>query len=164
MKLQTTYTTKLETVQEKEEISAILDAKLEATSPYQVVDYVSLAADNIEDAIKRIDEGIKELKAIKDAAKAQLEIIKEGTAEWLEEAGVDKLNGDIVSSISVSERKPKEEVVVTDEEAAINAGYFKTVVDKTSVKKALLDDEIIDFAHIDVTHLENSLRINKRRK
>jgi hypothetical protein len=161
-KLTTSYETKLQTAQ-RSEVSAILDAKLEATSPQGVADYVGLAYDNIKDQIERIKSAESELKAIRKLAEDQLELIGEGVAEWLSDAGVEKLAGDRISSISVSERNPSELLVVTDEESLINRGYFKTVLDKTAVKNAVKEGVVDDGAHIERIHLANTVRINKRR-
>jgi hypothetical protein len=161
-KLTTSYETKLQTAQ-RSEVAAILDARLEATSPQEVADYVGLACDNINAQIERIKSAESELKAIRKFAEDQLELIGEGVAEWLYDSGVEKLAGDRVSSISVSERNPSELLVVTDEESLINRGYFKTVLDKTAVKNAVKEGVVDDGAHIERTHLANTVRINKRR-
>lgn len=163
MSIVKTYETKLETAT-KNEVAAILDAKLEATSSFGVVDYIGFTVDNLNDRLERIKQAEAELKAIKDATNAQIETIKEGAATWLDDAGLDKLQGDRISSVTVLNRAAKKELVVTDEEALINLGYFKTVLDKTAVKKAIDGGEDIDGAHLEITHLENSLKINKKRK
>ena len=54
--IQRSYETKLESA-DKNHVIAILDAKLEATSPERTADYVSLALDNIDSAIKRMKDG-----------------------------------------------------------------------------------------------------------
>lgn len=161
-KLTETYETKLQTAR-PEEIAAILDAKLEATSSQGVADYIGQANDNIADAIARTEKAETVLKAIRTEAEKQLEIIKEGSAAWLLDCGVEKLSGDVVSSVSVSKRAAKEELVITDEEHLINIGYFKTTLDKTAVKNAIKEGEEIEGAHIEVTHLPESTRINRRR-
>jgi len=158
------YTTKLESADTSENISAILNAKLEATSPQRVVDYVSLSIDNIDSSIERMKEAQKELSAMIKSAENQKEIIKVGSAEWLTDAGVDKLDGDIVSSISTYYKKPKETLKVLNEESLINQGFFKTVVDKTAAKNAILDGVSVDGAEIEIVHEMKTLKINKRRK
>jgi len=162
MSLQKTYETKLETA-EKHEVEAILDFKLEATSPFGVADYVEYAVDNLDDKLKRIEQTEKRLKAIKVQIKAQIETIKIGASAWLDGAGLDKLQGDHVSSVTVLERSAKEDLIVTSEEALINAGYFKTIADKTAVKNAIKEGVQIGGAHIEITYLEDSLKINKKR-
>jgi len=160
-KIMNSYETKLQTA-DVSEISAILDAKLEATSPNGVADYVGLAIDNIKVQIERIKQAEKELKAIRAQAEQQLDLVGEGVAEWLADAGIDKLNGDYVSSISISSRKEKEELSIINEESLINRGYFKTVLDKTAVKNAVKNGIITDDASISITHLPDTTRVNKR--
>jgi hypothetical protein len=93
----------------------------------------------------------------------QKEIVKIGTALWLTESGVESLKGDIVSSMKVTTPKPTETLVVDNEEALINKGYFKTVLDKTAVKHAIQDGVDVDGAHIDVVHKESTLTVYKKR-
>lgn len=157
-----TYTTKMETA-EPQEIGAILDAKLEATSSQGVADYIGLANDNILSAIERLKKAENELKAIRVEAERQLDIINEGAAEWLQDSGVDKLSGDRVSSVSVLDREFKEDLIVTDEEHLINAGYFKTVLDKTAIKNAIKDGAEVEGACIEITHLPAKARVNRRK-
>jgi len=156
------YETKLQTAY-RTEIAAILDAKLEATSPFAVADYVEFSIGNLKAQQARIKQAIDELREISTSVGDQIELIGEGVSEWLTEAGIDKLEGDHVSSITVSQRKPKEELVIDDEEALITQGYFKPSVDKTAVKNAIKDGVEVDGAHIDITHLADTIRVNKKR-
>jgi len=105
----------------------------------------------------------KELDSLIKMHEKQKEIIKAGCAEWLTSAGVEKLNGDIVSSVSIYSPKPKETLKVTSDEALINQGYFKTVVDKTAAKNAIKDGVDVDGAEIEILHESDTLKINKRR-
>jgi len=75
--------------------------------------------------------------------------------------GVDKLQGDLVSSLTVFEKAQTTELIITDEESLINAGYFIMSVDKTAVKNALLDGVDVVGAKLEITHNENSIKINK---
>ena len=156
------YETRLE-YSNIENINVILDAKLEATSPQRVVDYISLSLDNINSNIERMKEAKKELDSLIKAQGTQKEIIKNGCAGWLSDAGVKKLDGDIVSSVSIYSPKPKETLKVINEESLINQGYFKTVVDKTAVKNAILDGVTVDGAEIEILHDSDTLKVNKRR-
>ncbi len=155
--------TRLETA-EPQEIEAILDHKLETTSAHQVADYAALSIDNIENRIAEIKSAEQELKALRSALADQADIVKSGVASWLADTGLSKLQGNIVSSISVLVPKPSYDLVVDDEAALINAGYFKTVLDKTAVKNALLADEEIPGAHLDVTHHQEKIKVNRRKK
>lgn len=157
-RLAKSYTTKLE-IAEEQNISAILDAKLEATSPERVVDYVSFGLDNLDIAINRLTEAKKEYEAMIKAVKSQQELIKIGASKWLEDMGIDSLKGDLVSSMKSKERTPETKVKITNKESVINQGYFKTSVDETKVKQALIDGINVDGAELEVTHRENAVTI-----
>ena len=162
MKLQKRYETRLETA-DTENIGAILDAKLEATSSERVVDYVGFGLDNLELQMKRYKDYKKELDGLIESVESQIDIIKVSTAKWLKESGVDSLNGDLVSSMKVTQPKSKEELKITNEESLINQGYFKTTADKTAVKMAIQNGVEVEGAEIEVTHLQESLTVYKKR-
>ena len=152
MKLPQTIKTKLE-IMPKEEIPAILDAKIEEYKEKNLPveqglsDYIARSMQNIDSDIEKlknykklIDERIKEFQVKKSE-------ISEKIANYLENnLGVDKLKGLEVSSITV---KPESE---------------------RDVKKFVLDasrDELIEkgLAHYEITKTINpkQIKINKRR-
>ena len=161
--IQLSYTTKLEAISGNDDVLAILDAKLEATSPAQVVDYIGLADKHIEDKMSEIATAIKTLQELKKHEEARKDFIKEKCAEWLEGTGLDKLDGLIVSSITINETKPQENLIIENEDALINQGYFKTVLDKSKVKKALQEGVELEGASIEVVHVANKIRVNKKK-
>ena len=162
MKIVKRYETKLETA-EPQNIVAILDAKLEATSPERVVDYVGFGLDNLNATIDRMKEAKKELDNYIKDAQSQIDIVKSGTAEWMEQSGVESLTGDRVSSMKITTPKETTELKVTDEEALINQGYFKSVLNKTEVKKALQNGCFIEGAELEITHNSDTLTVYKKR-
>ena len=164
MKIELSYTTKLEQITDSSDVLAILDHKLDATSPAQTVDYMALALDHIKAKQDDISEAIAKLQALKKDEVSRAEFIKEECAKWLEGTGLDKLDGLIVSSVTVNESKPKENLVIENEEVLINQGYFKTVLDKTAVKQALQDGKNLEGATLEVTHVANKIRVNKKKK
>lgn len=158
-----TIQTKLET-SSIDEVVAILDRKVEEIGANGTADYVYRAINNIDSGLSRIKEAIAELKSIEKDMKDQKEIIKTGTSRWLSSNGVTKLQGDIVSSLTVSEKTSSYELIITNEESLINAGYFKMSVDETAVKNALLNDVKLEGAYLNVTHNEDTIKINKRKQ
>ena len=156
------YETRLETAS-VENIKATLDAKLEATSPEQLTDYIAFALDNLDSQVARMKAAKKELDALIKANEAQKNIIKTQTAEWLNECGLDKLQGDITSSMTTYQPKAKETVKVLNEKALIDAGYFKTILDIAAIKEALENEVDIEGAELEVEHQTESLKINKRK-
>lgn len=157
-----TIQTRLETA-DKESISLILNEKALTIGANQTVDYIGLAIENIESANDRIDQVIKELQSVKKSNVSQIEIIKIGVSEWLSDNGIDKLQGDRISSISVFDKKESQELVIDNEEAVINSGHFKMSIDKASAKQALQNGLSVEGCHIEITHNEPSIRINKKR-
>lgn len=162
-KIEVRKETRLETAP-LHEISATLDYKLKETSPEGVADYIGLSIQNIDDRLLRIKEAESQIKALKSELTSQIEVIKIGSAKWLNECGIDKLQGIYVSSVSVSSSKPKETLKVVNEESLINQGYFKTSLDSTAVKNAIKDGASVDGATIEVLHCEDKIRVNTRKK
>ena len=156
------YNTQLENAN-REEIAPILYQKVDALQAHGVVDYVGFVLESLEDRVKRIDDTIKELQEAKKSINTQSDIIKIGVSEWLTENGLEKLNGDRISSISVFNKKESYELVIVDEESVINAGYFKMSVDKTATKQALLNGLEVNGAKLELTYNEPSIRLNKKR-
>lgn len=158
-----TLQTKLETA-DINEMSAILDYKAQDVGANRTADYISMSVDNIQSGIDRVSSAINELQAIKKDMKIQQENIKIASCKWLESNGIDKLSGDLISSVTIAEKKPTYELNILNEESVINAGYFKTVIDKTELKNAILKGVNIEGAKLEVTYNEDAIKINKKRK
>lgn len=155
------YTTSLEKMQQSE-IIPYLNALTDRVGSFQTCDKIGFAMENIEASKARIAEAIKELQAIRKSLEQQEEIIKIETAKWLYENGVDRIEGDRISSITVYEKAQSQEVVI-DDESLINVSYCKLSVDKTKVKKAINEGIEVAGAHIETVHNENSIRINRKK-
>jgi len=158
------YTTALENAT-RETMREILERKTQEVGAAGLADYVALTTENIENRIERIDVAIAELQAMKKAAHGQKEIVREAVADFLMAAGVERLEGDRVSSITVYMPKPKHKVVVLDKEAAIESGFAKVTVDTTALKNALENGEEIpeEVATIETVVEPPKIKINKRR-
>lgn len=157
-----TLTTKLET-SDRESIDFILNNKVEQRGAAGVTDYIGLALDNLSSQKDRIKQAVNELREVQKSIEYQEEVIKAGVAEWLESNGIDRLEGDRISSITVFNKKETTELMIDNEEAVINAGYFKTEIDKTATKNALIEGVQIEGAHLTITHNETSIKLNKKR-
>jgi len=162
-KLEIRKETRLETAP-LHEVGAALDFKLESTSSEVVADYIGLSLQNLDDRLLRIKEAETQIKILKSELIHQQEIIKIGSAKWITECGIDKLNGLYVSSVSINKSKPKDELKVINEDSLIAQGFFKTVVDKTAAKQAIKDGLDVDGAEIEITHSEDTIRVNKRKQ
>jgi hypothetical protein len=165
-KFEKTYTYALELVTTNDSVKAILDDRVQSKDEGEMVEYIGSSISNIEFKIAKAKEKVKYIQdAIKDE-ELRLISVKEQVAEWLEDSGVEKMQGglgDDVSSITIYKAKPQENLIVTDEEALINGGYFKTVVDKAKAKEALIAGVEVEGAHIEVVHVANKIKVNKKR-
>lgn len=161
MALMKQYVTALEDC-ELGEMSNILNRKAEKVGSNGAADYIGFAVQNIEASVERIEANIKLMQEIRARAKEQIELIKIGSAKWLLENGVDKLDGDIVSSVSVFDKAPSQEVIIEDE-TTLDVSFFKLVPDKTAIKKAINEGVEVIGARLETTHQEQSLKVNKKR-
>jgi len=155
------YITALENA-ELGEISVILDSKAEKVGANATADYIGFSISNLESGIARIEDNIKLMQEIRSRAKDQIETIKMGTSKWLLENGVEKIEGDIISSITVMEKVPTQKVIIEDEKL-IDVSYCKLVADTTLIKKAINEGIEVLGARLEVTHNEPSTRLNKKK-
>ena len=161
------YTTSLETLQH--DVKVILDEKLKATSPEQTADYISFAIDNLASNIDRAKQAKKELDAYIKQQSDTMSTIKEQSAQWLNDCGIDKLDGMRISSLTTYTPVESEEFKILDNEFFIEKGFYKKVVDADAVKKYIfnLSDnqrlEISDKFKLEITHKQPTLKINKRK-
>jgi hypothetical protein len=122
-----------------------LKSILEDTSKpyYQRADYIGLSMQEIKSKIDTLTSDISDLQALKKKLTSALEIAKELTANVFLENGIDRIDGNIISSLTLtnSTSKTKDEILIKDENALINLGYVKFSVDLESVEKALQTKE-----------------------
>jgi hypothetical protein len=161
MGLLKTYTTALEDA-EVGEISVILNSKAEKAGSHATCDYIGFAIGNLEAGIERIDSQIKLMQEIKARAKEQIEVIKIGASNWLSDNGVDRIEGDVVSSVTIFEKVPTQKVIIEDEKL-IDVSYCKLVADTTLIKQAINEGVEVKGARLEVTHNEPSIRLNKKK-
>jgi hypothetical protein len=122
-----------------------LKSVLEDTSKpyYQRADYIGLSMQEIKSKIDTLTSNISDLQALKKKLTSALEIAKELTANVFLENGIDRIDGNIISSLTLSNAttKTKDEILIKDENALINLGYVKFSVDKDAIEKALQTKE-----------------------
>ena len=122
-----------------------LQGILEDTSKpyYQRADYIGLSLNEIKSKIDTLTSDISDLQALKKKLNSALEIAKELTANVFLENGIDRIDGNIISSLTLTNAtsKTKDEIFIKDENAVINLGYVKFSVDMDAVEKALLTKE-----------------------
>ena len=122
-----------------------LQGILEDTSKpyYQRADYIGLSLNEIKSKIDTLTSDISDLQALKKRLNSALEIAKELTANIFLENGIDRIDGNIISSLTLTNptSKTKDEIFIKDENAVINLGYVKFSVDMEAIEKALLTKE-----------------------
>ena len=118
---------------------------LEDTSKpyYQRADYIGLSLNEIKSKIDTLSSDISELQALKKKLSNALEIAKVQVAEIFASNGIDRIDGNIISSLTLTNptTKTKDEILIKNEEALINLGYVKFSVDLEAVEKALQTKE-----------------------
>jgi len=135
-------------------------------------------ADRVAEAFISLDvkiDYIKEQQKLLASLKKQLELAKSyakvEVSNSLVSLGVTKIEGLKVSSITAAKATDKSvaKLEILDEDALLNAGYFKVELDTESIEKALLSadqrHEVEKFADmkIEMVHKPATIRINKRK-
>ena len=122
-----------------------LQGILEDTSKpyYQRADYIGLSLNEIKSKIDTLSSDISELQALKKKLSNALEIAKVQVAEIFASNGIDRIDGNIISSLTLTNptSKTKDEIIIKNEEALINLGYVKFSVDIEAIEKALQTKE-----------------------
>lgn len=122
-----------------------LQSILEDTSKpyYQRADYIGLSLNEIKSKIDTLTSDISELQALKKKLSNALDIAKVQVADIFIANGIDRIDGNIISSLTLTNAtsKTKDEIIIKNEEALINLGYVKFSVDIEAVEKALLTKE-----------------------
>ena len=116
-------------------------------------------ADYIALAVTEVDGQLYQLKAVKQEIadrerwlKAQKENILKGAAHFIEDQGVDRLEGNIVSSVTVTPPK-----------AATTKKKFVLKVTKGEMEKFLVEMDLAKYEEVEVPETAAKVRINKRK-
>jgi len=150
-----------------------LQSILEDTSKpyYQRADYIGLSMQEIKSKIDTLSSDISELQALKKKLSNALDIAKVQVAEIFIENGIDRIDGNIISSLTLTNptSKTKDEILIKDEKTLINLGYVKFSVDLEAVEKALQTKEgkkelkkLVDVMPITVT-TPAKIKVNTKR-
>ncbi|KLE09631.1 hypothetical protein AF79_05670 [Aliarcobacter butzleri L354] len=121
----------------KEYLKSILE---DPNTPYfQKADYIGLCLQEINSKVEYIANDIKELQAYKKRLQTALTLSKELVADVLIQNGVDRVDGNVISSITLQSESitTKQEIVVLDENAVMTLGYVKFEPDIEAIKVAL---------------------------
>lgn len=116
----------------------------DTTKPYyQRADYVGLSLQEIKAKIDTLSSDIKELQTLKKRLSDSLEIAKEIIASVFLENGVDRIDGNIISSLTLSNETSNTQTSFTilDHEAVMRLGYIKYQPDVEAIEQAMMSDE-----------------------
>jgi len=125
----------------KEYLENILED--ESKPYYQKADYVGLSLQELKNKIDYLAQNIQELQAYKKKLSSSLDIAKVVTAEVFNKNGIDRIDGGIISSITLSKEtsKVKETLTIKDEKAVMGLGHVQFEPDTESILKALKTKE-----------------------
>lgn len=120
---------------------------LEASYPYyKKADYIGLSIQELQSKIDYLSEDIIEMTALKKSLMEAKAVALEATAAVLSEYGIDRLDGAMISSITITPSKTKltETFKIIDPQALIQLGYCSVVVDEKAVREAMSTLEGMD--------------------
>ncbi len=121
----------------KDYLKSILE---DSNTPYfQKADYIGLSLQEIASKIEYIGTDIRELQAYKKKLQTALTLAKELVADVLIQNGVDRVDGNFISSLTLQaeSQSTKSDVVVLDENKIMGLGYVKFSPDIEAIKIAL---------------------------
>ncbi|MDX4060706.1 siphovirus Gp157 family protein [Aliarcobacter skirrowii] len=125
----------------KEYVKSILE---DSSRPYfQKADYIGNCLQEIQSKIDYISNDIKQLQEYKKKLTSALNLAKEIVADVLISNGVDRIDGNYISSITVVNESvsSKEDILILDENKVMGLGYVKFTPDIEAIKKALATNE-----------------------
>ena len=121
----------------KEYLKSILE---DSNTPYfQKADYIGLSLQEIASKIEYIGTDIRELQAYKKKLQTALTLAKELVADVLIQNGVNRVDGNFISSLTLQAESisTKSDVVILDENKVMGLGYVKFTPDIEAIKIAL---------------------------
>lgn len=153
----------------KEYLQSILEDS--SRSHFQKCDYVGLSLQEIKLKIDSLSKDISELQKLKKNLSTSLDIAKGLTAQILLENGIDRIDGNIISSLTLTRPSSKTNDVVTikDTNKVMGLGYVNFSVDVDAVEKAMQTQkgkeelkEFVDVVPITVT-TPAKVKVNTKR-
>lgn len=139
---------------------------------YQKADYVGLSLNELKNKINYLSSSIKELQALKKRLTESLDVAKVLTAEVLVKNGVDRIDGNILSSLTLTKESTttKNKITILKPNEVMGLGYVKFSVDEEAIAKAVEQNkedlkELNEFISIETTTTTNpaKVKINTKR-
>ncbi len=124
---------------------------------YQKADYVGLSLNELKNKIDYLASSIKELQTLKKRLTESLDVAKVLTAEVLVKNGVDRIDGNILSSLTLTKESTttKNKITILKPNEVMGLGYVKFSVDDEAIAKVV--DENSDL----LKELEQYISIEK---
>lgn len=144
---------------------------LESDKPYYAkADYIGLSVQELQSKIDYLNDEIKSMSALKKSLMEAKAVALEATASVLSEYGIDRLDGAMLSSITITPKKTKltETFKIIDPQALIQLGYCSVIVDEKAVREAMMTmesmNEVDPYVEVGVTteEIPARLRVNIR--
>ena len=127
---------------------------IEDSKPVQegLADYIGMTTESIDSQLGYLKEVKAEIAQREKALKEQKEAILEGSAVFLTDAGVDRLDGTLISSVTVTKEKP-----------ATTKEKYTLLVDKKEAEQYLVDAGLAVMETVEVPATKAKVRVNKRK-
>lgn len=158
----------------KQHFKEYLQSILEDTStPYfQRCDYVGLSLNKLKSKIDTLTKDISELQEYKKKLSSALDIAKELTAEVFINNGIDRIDGNIISSLTLT--KPsittKNKITILKSNELMGLGYVKFSVDDEAIARVVEEnsDALKDLeSYISIEKIETinpvKVKVNTKR-
>ena len=145
---------------------------LESEKPFHVKgDYIGLSFQEIDAKIEYLASEIKEIQSMKKSLESAKGTALEAVASVLEEYGVDRLEGTMISSITItpSKTKIKNSLTILNANALISLGYVNVTIDEKSIMEAMCTvegmEEVDRYVEITVTeeNIPARIKVNAKR-
>ena len=117
-----------------------------------LADYIALTIDELDMQTNQIKMLIKEAQSRKKELEEQKQEVATGSAEFLKSMGIDKLEGNIVSSVTIQKGK----------EAAVKEKFTRDCTIQ-EMEACLLNAGLGHLESIGVPAAKDKIKINKRR-
>ena len=117
-----------------------------------LADYLYLGINNLENQLEQLKQLKADIKERETALNEQITAIKQDGATFLLENGIDRLDGVLASSVTVTEGKPES-----------TKTKFALLVSKKESEDYLVDAGLAVYESVEVPATKDTLRINKRK-
>ena len=137
---------------------------------YQRADYVGLSLLELKLKIDTLSKDISELQQLKKQLGVSMDIAKEITASIFNENGIDRIDGNIISSLTLTKpsTKTKTTVNVLNSDEVMKLGYIKFEPDLEAITEAIQTkdglNELDEFVSIssDTVITPSKIKVNTK--